>query len=379
MSNILILSEISPNKFGSFEEQMILLSAELVHRRNVCFLGFISEPEPEMRARFEKVGAKILVLPYTPNGNIFAKIKNSFDYYKLIDKYNISLIGLNFYSITSPYLIGVFLSKAKVIFTDHSSRNGGFHRSRIRSFVSKIVLMALSKRVSLYIAVSDYVRTRLHGTHFIKNDKIIRIYNGVNLDRFKPRDLVSSRTKLGLPLDKTILCAVAHLIPAKGIQHLINALELLRKKNTSRLLLVIAGEGPYRTALEEQILNLNIADQVIFLGKRNDIHTVIAASDIIVIPSIWEEAFGLIIAEAMACAKPVIASSIGGIPELVENGNTGFLVTPGQEDELAEAVQRLLENPDLCNSLGKNAFHKATAEFGIASYINKMADIFGGQ
>jgi glycosyltransferase involved in cell wall biosynthesis len=166
------------------------------------------------------------------------------------------------------------------------------------------------------------------------------------------------------------------LIPEKGIQHAIKALSLLCKDYGKRILYIVAGEGHYRKTLESMADHLGIADQVLFLGKRSDIQAVIAASDIVVVPSVWEEAFGLIIAEAMACARPIIASNIGGIPELIETGISGITVKPGDAEELAKALDRLIENPGLRQFMGQAGLQKATREFELGNYVKQLADIY---
>jgi glycosyltransferase involved in cell wall biosynthesis len=377
MANILILAELNPNKLGSFEEQTICLCTELIRRGHTCFCGFIAEADAEVKRKFEDVGAEIFITPYSLNDNLFTKLKNSFSCLKFVRRNKISLIHINFYSLTSLRLFGVYFSKAKIIFTDHMSGSGHFYRGFFRTILSKIVHFILSKRVYIYIAVSEYVRTRFCKTYYLGKNKSQTIYYGINLDRFKPGNLDTARIEIGLPLGGKIVSTVAHMIPAKGIQHLIEAIALLHNENcASNLLFVIAGEGPYLQTLEDQVKDLHITDNVIFLGKRNDIHTIIAASDIIVVPSIWEEAFGLIIVEAMACAKPVITSRIGGIPELVEDDKTGILVASGHAGELATAIKRLLDDPDLCQIMGQNALKKATSEHDVVKYVKKLANIY---
>jgi len=235
----------------------------------------------------------------------------------------------------------------------------------------------ISKRVSLYFAVSDFVRQRLYLTHHVGSGKVKTIHLGVNLERFKPMGGAAAKKALGLPDGKRIFCTVAALIPEKGLQVLFEALSLLlaERKGTAPIL-VIAGEGPYRGELHRRAHDLGITGHIRFLGKRNDIHAVIVASDIVVVPSVWEEAFGLVIAEAMACAKPVIASDTGGIPELVSSGRTGITVEPCNVRELANALRALIDNQDKAHCMGKAGREKAIKEFNMASYIGKISDMY---
>jgi glycosyltransferase involved in cell wall biosynthesis len=138
---------------------------------------------------------------------------------------------------------------------------------------------------------------------------------------------------------------------------------------------VIVGEGHYLADLEQLVQELNIIGNIRFLGRRSDVQTIIAASDVVVIPSVWEEAFGLIAAESMASARPVIASKIGGIPELIENGVNGFLVEPDNYYGLADALQRQLTNQNIKILFGNSGLKKS-AQFDLSLAVAKLVDLY---
>lgn len=382
MLKVLYLAELDPNNnFGSLMELIMFLSAELRNRRHICYLGFIAYPEPDIRRKFEAVGARVLKIDYEGWAKLGSKSKGVkiheiVSLYRIIKENKIDLVHINFFYLTKPYMLGVFLSEAKVVFTDHTS---GLPLSRnfLKYAMAKALHFFISRRVSKYIANSDYVRNRLRKTHHVSGDKTVTIYNGVNLERFKPMDSILARNQLGLPLEKKILCSVSMLIPEKGLQHLLEAAALLvHDYGIKDLLIVIAGEGYYRNELEKMCIDLHIEINILFLDNRGDVQAIVAASDIVVVPSVWEEAFGLIIAEAMASARPVVASRIGGIPELVENGVTGLTVKPADAVELATALCQLLESPDKCRCMGAAGLNKATKEFNLAQQVKKLADLY---
>ena len=167
------------------------------------------------------------------------------------------------------------------------------------------------------------------------------------------------------------------LIPEKGIQYLIDAAALIvGEQGRTDFRLLVVGEGAFREELELRASAAGVASRVGFLGRRSDVHDIVAASDIIAVPCVWEESFGLIIAEAMATGRPVVASRCGGIPELVEHGVTGLLVTPGNSRELADSLLQLMASPDSCQRLGSAGRDKARRMFDLEQQVVKLAEIY---
>lgn len=346
MKRILYLANLNPNKFGSMEEHALFLSRELRARGHRCYLGFICEPVPEIRRMFDEAGAEILTAycgdtPLVGN-RASINLREMMALRRMVVENNIDLVHINFMAVTNPALLGVYCTRSKIVFTEHAS-GGAPVRGALKHLVSRCIHRVISRRISRYIGVSDFVRQRLKVTHHVPDSKTVTIYNGVNVERFFPRDRSQARKELDLPLDAPIICAVAMLIPEKGVQHMIEAVSLLRKEhNLTDVVVLVVGEGWYRPQLEALAKINGVEGNVRFLGRRSDVHTIIAASDTVVVPSVWEEAFGLIVAEALASQRPVIASRIGGIPELVADGRTGFLVSPGSAKEIACSVAKLM-------------------------------------
>lgn len=380
MKKILYIANLNANKLGSIEEHALFLSREIRRRGHLLYVGFISEPTAEIKALFVEAGAEIVKVYCGDTPLIGNKARmdfgEMFSLYRLIKEHGIDLVHLNFVSPTNPSLLGIYLTSAKILFTEHSS-GLPLNRSLVKHCLSSIFHFFLSRRVSRYVGVSEYVSRRLHDTHHVSGDKVVTIYNGVSLDRFRARDAAEARQKLGVPLEVHVLCAVAMLIPEKGLQYLLQAVAILvHELGLNDVLLLIAGDGLYGVDLEAISVDLDISDNVRFLGRRSDVHDIIAASDVVVVPSVWEEAFGLIIAEAMASGKPVIASRSGGIPELVEDGVTGHLVTPGNAREIAKALKQLIDQPEAQQKMGQSAQAKATREFDLVKQVEKLVALY---
>ncbi|MBD2792818.1 glycosyltransferase family 4 protein [Xenorhabdus szentirmaii] len=209
----------------------------------------------------------------------------------------------------------------------------------------------LSKKISAWVACSHFNAWQIQH-HFKQFPNII--YNGVDIDKFK---LTHSdiRTRLGMSEETFLLTFAGRLVGWKGMKVAIDAMALLRDKDVK---LLIIGAGEDLTLLENRVSDLQLGKSVIFHDpvSHDQLPEFYAAGDAGIFPSIGDEAFGITIAEAMACERPVIASYIGGIPEVVGNENhSGILVTPGDATAIADAVNHLMSLPDRGKGMGKNA------------------------
>lgn len=184
------------------------------------------------------------------------------------------------------------------------------------------------------------------------------MYNGVDVHQFRPRPPDSVvRAQFGAGLDEVLLVFAGRLVGWKGIAIALRALADLTLKGAP-VRLVIIGDGPQLSELKRMADQLAIAQKVTFHDAvpHADLPVLYAAADIGIFPSIADEAFGITIAEAMSCGKPVIASYIGGIPEVVGNeGSCGLLVSPGDVKALAESIRILVDNAELRRSMGNAA------------------------
>lgn len=379
MKSILLLSNLNPCRYGSFEELSLFVANELRERNIRCFLGFTELPTGEVKSRFDATGATTVRVycgetPIIGNSAKF-KAREGVGFAKFLLKSKIDLIHLNFTGPANPALLGMYFTPAKIIFTEHASGvsvKGQPLRLRASNFAKRILL----KRMSAYIGVSEYVSRRTRASVPISHDKIKTIYNGVNTSRFQDRSKVEARQQLGLPTEGTYITAVAMLIPEKGIQVLIEAVCRLIKGGSQKIKLLVVGEGSYRTELDMLVDKCNLGEYVEFLGRRSDVHTIFAASDIVVTPSIWDEAFGLSIAEAMAAARPVVASNVGGIPELIDSGENGLLVAPGNAAELANTLRTLIENTAQAEQMGRQGREKVLQLFNLEYQVKKIVDLY---
>jgi glycosyltransferase involved in cell wall biosynthesis len=229
---------------------------------------------------------------------------------------------------------------------------GEFYEARRHRLAEKV------RRAAFTTAVSEFTRSQLlalAGMERAADIHVIRM--GVDLERFR-----STERPERLPAETRVL-SVARLVPHKGHAVLLRALARLRDDGLP-LRAVIAGEGPERDGLRALADELGLHGLVDFTGavSQEELPGLYAEADVFCLPTL-AEAVGVVNMEAMATGLPVVSSRLMGVPELVEDGSTGLLVTPGRDGELAAALRRLAEDPDLRRRLGQQGRRKVAAEF----------------
>ncbi|MCM8798401.1 MAG: glycosyltransferase family 4 protein [Candidatus Omnitrophica bacterium] len=216
----------------------------------------------------------------------------------------------------------------------------GFYKKRL----SHKIFPCWGKRI---IAISKAVREDLKDKFGLENRDIKVIYNGVDIERFRtPGGREDLKENLGLG-SGPIIGIVSRLSEVKGHVYLIQAMkEILKKIPTAQLL--IAGEGKLKNYLLRLIRDLEIENRVFFLSPSWDTTSLFSCLDVFVLPSL-EEGLGMVVLEAMASGIPVVATRVGGVPEIIQDGENGLLVPPRDYQGLGEAICRILQNPELRN------------------------------
>jgi glycosyltransferase involved in cell wall biosynthesis len=248
------------------------------------------------------------------------------------------------------------------------------HSSRVRSDEDRQALRDLTPQMDQLIAVSRMIERKLDDEG--RTGAPIRlIYNGVDLSRYDHQEACCTLPEeYGMEPGSQLVGVVARLEPEKGHPTLLEAWpQVLR--NVPDAYLLIVGEGSRREALEAQARDLRIAHRVVFTGRRDDVPAVTAALDVAVLPS-YREAQGLSILEAMALSRPVVASDVGGIPEMIEDGRTGLLVPPHDAEALAGAISRLLLDHPYADTLGRAGHDLVHDRFCIELMVSAIQTIY---
>jgi glycosyltransferase involved in cell wall biosynthesis len=184
------------------------------------------------------------------------------------------------------------------------------------------------------------------------------------------------RAGIGLGPSDLVLITLARLIPAKGVQYLLQAISRLGRSFPT-LKLVICGDGPFKGILLELAEKLGLSSKVIFTGFRTDALSLLQAADMFVLPSL-SEGLPLSILEAMALGKPVVATRVGGIPEVIDHGKTGWLVPPGNAGALAATLQRALSGGAATLMMAQRARQTVLRRFSIDETVNSWRRLYEG-
>ena len=232
-----------------------------------------------------------------------------------------------------PAAIAAKIAGTKVVFIRHQMDR-----------LKKTTCWLVNNHVDRIVAVSGAVKDVLIESG-ISPEKIEVIYNSISLERFNPGTVerTTVRRELGIEGDNIAIGTAGSINQGKGVFDLLSAVHSLMEKYPN-VRLIFVGDGSERTRLEQEVQRLSMHNKVILCGVRKDIERMYAAMDIFVLPSTCREAFGMVLIEAMAMGKPVIATAIGGIPEIIADESNGILVPPGDPDSIAHAIARYIED-----------------------------------
>lgn len=237
----------------------------------------------------------------------------------------------------------------------------------------KLLDRLLARLASKIIVISKAVSRRFN---WLKNkeDKIVLVYNGIDLERFKPNVGIRKVRGESLSSKTPMVVTVGRLDWYKGHKYLLEAAEkIVQTLPDARFLIV--GDGGYRKRLENQVKQLNLDENVIFTGNRKDIPEILAGIDLFVLSSV-SEGFGRAVAEAMACAKTVVATKAGGLSEVVEDGITGRLVSPKNSTALAEAIIELLKDKKKAENMGIAGRKRVEKLFSIERNVKSIEELY---
>ena len=250
-------------------------------------------------------------------------------------------------------LAGVLARKGKVVVTQHFLAPSHTSNRGLKAKVSLSAHHWVNARVAHFIAISRAVADEMLARNEASPQQLTTILNALSApdaSTLKPVSDVRNEWNLD-PSTPLIVCA-ARLEEEKSVKTLIAAMAVVKEKNIAAQC-VIAGEGAEKEALQSQIESAKLGESVRILGFRNDVLSLMNAGEIFVLPSLAEP-FGLVILEAMALGKPVVATNVGGPPEIVQDSATGVLVPPGDFVALADALSELISDSRRREQLGAN-------------------------
>jgi len=232
-----------------------------------------------------------------------------------------------------------------------------------------------AKNATIIVTISNYSLEKIQKYYGIDQSKVRIVPNGVDIEKFKPRDPQAIRQKLGLGNEPCVLF-VGSLIPRKGLPFLVEAAKKVIKDQANTKFLIV-GEGPLRNQLSDSIETAKLSGNFKFIGNLKDdmLPEIYNCADVFVLPSI-QEGQGIVLLEAQASGKPVVAFDLGGVNEAVQNNETGLLVEKGNIEALADALLKLLTDKTLMEKMGSNGSKFVSENYTWDICAQKMLKVY---
>ncbi len=361
-----LLQVVDGFRLGGAETKLLELIKNLnKDKYNVVVCSLLSDGP--LLEKFKETGAKVVIIDR----------KHRFDFsvipriIKLIKKEKIHIVQTtlfyaDFLGTITAKLAGVPVSVSWETISHYHS----FYKPKYRGLAYRIA-MALADKI---IAVSDDVKKSILELRKIRPAKIETIPYGVDMRRFRKELQTEKRAELGLKKDDLIIGVVARLDYIKGHIYLIDALPKI-KNSYKNVKCVIVGDGESRQKLEERCEKLKLVSDVKFLGFRSDVADILQIFDVFVLPSL-SEGLPNVILEAMACSVPVVATAVGGIPEVITDNWNGKLVPPKDSEAIARAISEVFSQNGERKKFTQNAWNLVKEKYSLQRQMKQFDSLY---
>jgi len=243
--------------------------------------------------------------------------------------------------------------------------------STVRALNKKGPFLRAQRLIAVSLSVKEYLIEQ-----GVAAERIDVVYNGIDPNRFLPPiHIGEAKRAVGIGEDTLVIGHVAHLTKKKGHEWFLNAAAQVATQVPQAKFLLL-GEGTERASLEHQASTLGITERVIFAGFHSDVRPWMAAMDVLTLPSIATEGFGRVLIEAASMEKPTVASTIGGMPEVIAHGETGFIVPVSDVDALAHALSTLLQDSALRQTMGQAGRQRVLENFSEEKMVSNTEKVY---
>ena len=373
---VLLLVGTGANRIGGVEIFVRETALQLKEKRVETVAVFHAEPAPAVRRFFAIDGLTVSSLPDLTDN----QWRKNDGLRSLLKQHRPDIVHWQFLDPLGPLpWLSWWYGASQVFFTNQGSCPEGFSPSRT-PFLKRVITRIINWRLTGMFCVSDYLKGVMVASGRVVESRIHRIYNAVALPSL--RNTVERgnlfRKTYNIPENAPIILQVSWLIPEKGLEDLLQAAkQVLSQYPEARF--VIAGEGRDGAKLERLAQDLGIDKSIIWTGflESPTQSGLYDAADIVCQLSRWEEAFGYVIAEGMSFSKPVIATSVGGIPEVVAHEKTGLLSPRRDPRSAAENICRLLADPALRRRLGEAGNRMVQEKFNVVDRVRELLSYYG--
>jgi len=352
------------------ENHLLSLASGLDRSRYRLTFCLLTEREPDLTdyiVALEAVGVEVARLPIRADLDPpllwrlarFLRVRRP-------DIAHTHLIHGDLYGTLAARLAGV----PAVVSTKHN--DNAFRRRGFYAWLDR----ALARQQDRIITISHHLKRFCVEVERLPAEKITPIHYGLDAGAFSCAggDGADVRIEFGIAPDTPLIGVVGRLIEQKGHCYLLAALAHVVEALPAAHLL-IAGDGALRPALEQQAADLGLAKRVTFAGWRGDVARIMAAIDVLAMPSLWE-GFGLVLLEAMAASRPIVASQVSAIPEIVAHDETGLLVPPKDAAALARALLALLREPSRAQAMGRRGRQRLAQQFTVGRMVEQTQAVY---
>jgi len=357
--NLLFINSITI--YGGGEVWMLTVMRELAKRGYKVTL--ICKPEAEIIQQANESGIDVLPIRIAGDFDPFTISEIAGIYRKRKIDIVIANVGKD---IRLAGLAAKFVSGVSVIAlhqVDREIKNNLRYRITYNSLADMIVVNSFATK-----------NTLLKSAAWLLDEKIKVVYHGIDYEKYSVTNTKNIRTELGLSQQDFIIGFVGRLNVQKGVKYMLDAFKLVAEE-FKNVHLVIAGTGELERMVKEFATKFNLEDRIYLLDFRKDIPDLMRTFDIFLLPSLWE-GFGIVLIEAMAAGKPVVATSTSSIPEIVEDNRSGILVPPENTGAISNALKKLISEPELRIKYGKEGQKIVREKFTIERMINDYEKIF---
>ena len=351
MPTVMSVFGVEPFRIGGTETFARELSLQLSRIGWDSVLCFQSTPPKDVLQFLQRSSVRFDILPHSH----IQGVQPAREFVRALRRHRPQVVHLHYSGFIGAYpWLARMLAVEKVFFTDHSSRPTGY-TPRKSALWKRIVARAINAPIAKVISVSQYGYRCLTALDLLPRSRYVMIYNGVDLSRVQPSTerARAFRTRHQIPDDRFVVLQVSWIIPEKGIPALLKAARLVLATN-SDVQFVFVGEGAYRQQYMAEAATAGLADHITWTGLVQDpFHEgVFDAADVVCQVSNWEEVFGWTIAEAMAYSRPIVGTRVGGIPELIIDGESGLLVDRDDSEAIAAKLLMLAADSALRSRMG---------------------------
>ncbi|PIZ56736.1 hypothetical protein COY23_02635 [bacterium (Candidatus Torokbacteria) CG_4_10_14_0_2_um_filter_35_8] len=375
---IKVLHVIQGKYFGGAEQVVYNLvknaDLEVITPHVVCFA------DADLLKKLRKIKVKTFLVYMESQWNILIPLLKLI---KIIKKNKIDIVHTHTIRSNLVGRVACFITRRKCVTHLHSPILRDFadlKRGKRNEFIDHLTRWIADR----YIAVSESLRQEMIRDMKMDPKKIVAVHNAVDINALrlasgdKKKDV---REEFNIPKDKFLIIVVALLRPRKGVDLLIKALKPVTEQFSDTYLLIVGSddmsEDPnYGPNLRSLVSELNLDKHVTFAGFRNDVPAILKKCDLMVLPSRFGEGTPMTIIEAMALGLPVLSTKVEGIPELIEDKKTGFLIDPESVEQLVDKMIEIRKTPDVLSQIKENALRRAGEEFDVEVQVRRVEEIY---